>query len=216
MILSWVIQLVGVGTTAALLFWGTGQVWQSAYPWPFKANQLDQFFQDRPIFPQEVDLTARPYETVDFALLRNSLGQPFMTDVSEYTPAWIPNPPHLPLRNYELIEWAQGRGEILDLKWQFGWRQFRVNALQAGQLVLRMYSWPGWQVRIGDQSSEGLDHGSDGRLQITIPQGETQVEVRYRGSKAERWGRWISGLTVICFTVILRAHRRLVRLLRVV
>ncbi len=215
-ILSWGIRIVGVGTTAALLFWGTGQVLQSAYPWPFKANQLDQFFRDRPVFPQEVDLTARPYETVDFALLRNRLGEPFMTDVSEYTPAWSLGPPHLPQRNYELIEWDQGSGEISDLEWQFGWRQFRVNALQPGRLLLRMYSWPGWQVRVGDQISEGMDHSRDGRLQITVPQGETQVEVRYRGSKAEQWGRWISGFTVVCFGVILRAHRRLVQILKVV
>ncbi len=183
-------------------------VWQNIIFWPQKAQELDQFLDDRPVFPQEVDMEALPWKTVDFGMLENALGEPGLLDVWEYTPRTF-SPGFLAL-NHDLVEWETGQGSIQDVQWKPGFRSFRILDSTGGWLILRMNAWPGWRIRVNNHllPSDAIQAGSDGRLQLLIPPGEVEVKIRYQGTPAYRWG-WI--LTSICgaFVVAWTVRRRL-------
>ncbi len=183
-------------------------VWQNIIFWPQKAQELDQFLADRPAFPQEVDMEALPWETVDFGMLKNALGEPGLLDVWEYTPRTFS--PGFPALNHDLVEWETGQGSLQDLQWRPGFRSFRIPDSSGGWLILRMNAWPGWGIRVNHRPlpSDAIQAGPDGRLQLLIPAGEIEVKIRYQGTSAYRWG-WI--LTSICgaFAVVWTGRRRL-------
>lgn len=172
------------------------QIERQVIVWPEKVADINTFFAKRPPFPQEVDLQAKPYRNVDWGMLENSLGQPFMTDVSEYTPRWIPDPPHLPKRTYNLVEWERGSGDITDLIWKPGFRTFQVISEFPGSLQVRSYTWPGWAVYLNQYRIQ-IEASADGRLRIPIQEGKTQVQIVYEGTHAEQWGLWLTGISGI-------------------
>lgn len=170
-------------------------VWQNIIFWPQKAHELDQFLSDRPAFPQEVDMEALPWKTVDFGMLENALGEPGLLDVWEYTPRTFS--PGFPALNHDLVEWEAGQGSVQDVQWRPGFRSFRIPDSSGGRLILRMNAWPGWGIRLNNRPlpSEAIQSGPDGRLQLLIPSGDIEVKIRYQGTPAYRWG-WI--LTSLC------------------
>jgi hypothetical protein len=170
------------------------QVERQVIVWPEKVAEINTFFAKRPPFPEEVDLQAKPYRNIDWGMLENSRRHPFMTDVSEYTPKWIPDPPHLPERTYKLVEWEKGSGEITHLVWKPGFRSFQVTSALPGSLRLRSYTWPGWAVYLNRYRIQ-IEAAADGRLRIPIKEGKTQVQIIYQGTPAEQWGLALSGLS---------------------
>ncbi len=203
-----------LGITAVVSLILIQGIWSHIVFWPQKASELNTFFEDRAQLTAEVDLQDRPYQPVDFALLRTQSGDPFMTDVSEYTPRTALGPPHLPPRTFDQVEWIQGHGDSQITQWRPGWRSLLVTHSSGGVLGLRTYAWPGWKVSVrplesgslGSQRSGRLELSKDqaqsssaldpwGRLTVEVPAGDSDIEVSYQGTQSERIGRWLSGLS---------------------
>ncbi len=202
------LRWLDLGLTFVILLGTTLPIWQHMILWPEKPWQLDQFLISRPPFPQEVDLQAQPFETVDFGMLRNSKGQSLLTDVSEYVPRTAPDVPHLPDRNYDLVEWIQGEGTVEIQAWQYGERRLQIDSRDGGRVALRMHAWPGWWVQVNDQGQRGSDHDPQGRLQVQVPQGQSQIRVTYRGTAAEQWGYLVTGISGLSLALGLRLLTR--------
>ncbi|NJK63042.1 MAG: hypothetical protein HC921_10530 [Synechococcaceae cyanobacterium SM2_3_1] len=189
------LRWLDLGLTLAMVLGTTLPIWQHMIIWPEKPQQLDQFLLSRPPFPQEVDLQAQPLKTVDFGMLRNSKGQSLLTDVSEYVPRTAPDVPHLPDRNYDLVEWLRGQGVVEIQAWKYGERHLQIDSPEGGMVVLRMHAWPGWWVQVNDQGHRGSEHDPLGRLQVNVPPGQSQIRVTYRGTAAEQWGYLVTALS---------------------
>ncbi|MDX2271642.1 MAG: 6-pyruvoyl-tetrahydropterin synthase-related protein [Cyanobacteriota bacterium] len=172
---------------------------------PRRMADLDYYFQAKPIFPQEADLEAEPFQPLGRALFINADQQLIIEDVWEYLPAWIPST-QLIRKNHELIESDPSPVQISGLLWQFGHRQFVVEARRESLLTLRMYAWPCWAVNVNGQPTDLL-RAPDGRLQVRIPSGRSAIQVTLKGTVAERWG-WIdSGLSLIVWLVFVLQFR---------
>lgn len=167
---------------------------------PSKVDSLDQIFASRPAFPSEAILgeEAKPYQSYGRAIFLTALGQAVFEDTIEYVPRWIPQrSPMLPDRNYSLVEWINGDGLVSEMNWRFGYRSFHINSPEGGTLALRMYSWPGWQIKVNGKSyswSAASSIAADGRLQLTVPSGLAKVQVNYKGTSVEQVGQMISFL----------------------
>jgi len=79
-------------------------------------------------------------------------------------------------------------------RWIYGDRQVQVEAQRPGVIAIRTFAYPGWQVWQDNRIMADPDVHPDGRIQLILPPGKTQIRIHYRGTWAERAGLGISGL----------------------
>lgn len=117
-----------------------------------------------------------------------------------------------PTRSYSLLEWQNDALNELDsarldvVDWSFGRRRILANnpSDRPQSLNLHTFYYPAWSVRQVSSSAswQAVDRASDGRLQVTVPPGQHELQVAYRGTDADRLGRGLSGLTAITLVAI--------------
>ncbi len=101
---------------------------------------------------------------------------------------------------YPIIELIKGEGEFSLNAWGYKKRHFEVSATTDIVLNLRTYYYPGWGIKINptlNNVEEVMTTASDGRIQLTLPKGNYEVEIWYQGTLAERLGSLISFVTVL-------------------
>jgi hypothetical protein len=81
-------------------------------------------------------------------------------------------------------------------RWSYGYRRFRaVNPTDQDQfVVLRTFYYPAWWVEM-DGRFRSAEHTGLGQLQVRIPPGSHQVQVRYLGTPMDWLGLLLTGLT---------------------
>jgi uncharacterized membrane protein YfhO len=81
-------------------------------------------------------------------------------------------------------------------QWRYGYRRFRaVNPTDQDQwVVLRTFYYPAWRVQV-DGRLTSAEHSGVGLLQVRIPPGSHQVQVRYLGTPMDWLGLLLTGLT---------------------
>ncbi|MGQ9838062.1 MAG: hypothetical protein ACUVRV_08865 [Cyanobacteriota bacterium] len=81
-------------------------------------------------------------------------------------------------------------------RWNYGYRRFRaVNPTDQDQfVVLRTFYYPAWWVEIDGRLSSA-EHTGLGQIQVRIPPGAHQIQVRYLGTPMDWLGWLVTGLT---------------------
>lgn len=158
--------------------------------------ELQSKHNPRPIF----------YENQDLKLL--------VKDVTDYLPKKVsPKKDWLSIKSnkpkdgnfllpklYPIIELIKGEGEFSLNTWGYKKRSFQVSATTDIVINLRTYYYPGWEIKITpnlNNVDEVMTAASDGRIQLTLPKGNYEVEIWYKGTLAERLGSLISFITVL-------------------
>lgn len=225
--LLWGLVLASISTIANK--WVKLGIWSITLIWigiPFLTNLqnvkfqkdaialTDQLFASQPPFPAEMDMALLENKKVPLFLEKTAGGQIFLSDAHEYLPkeSSLSEIAARPTR-YDLVEWAKGLGVIQEIQWHYGKRHFVVESPNGGELYLRMFSWPGWQVLLNGQEPSSRQRASDGRLAIQIAAGQSQVEVTYVGTPNENLGKILSKMILIGMIggLLLTWRRRLQR-----
>jgi len=86
----------------------------------------------------------------------------------------------------------------------------RVDAVtpRAGFLVLRLRSYPAWQVRINNQLIDHLPQRADGLIAVPVPQGAVSVTVDWSTTRDVLISRWLTALALAFFVVLCVVERK--------
>lgn len=86
----------------------------------------------------------------------------------------------------------------------------RINAFiqHAGYLILRLRSYPPWQVRVNGRILHGLPEREDGLMAVPVPQGPVNLTVDWTTTPDVIAGRWLSALALILITSLCLFERR--------
>jgi hypothetical protein len=84
-------------------------------------------------------------------------------------------------------------------------------AAHAGYLVLRLCSFPAWQVKVNGRPVADLPARDDGLMAVPVPQGPVDLTVDWTTTQDVILGRWLSGLSVLALTALCLLERRLSR-----
>ncbi len=90
----------------------------------------------------------------------------------------------------------------------------RVNAFiqHAGYLILRLRSYPPWQVRVNGRILRGLPEREDGLMAVPVPQGKVGLAVDWTTTRDVIAGRWLSGIAIVLITALCLFERISVKL----
>ncbi len=81
----------------------------------------------------------------------------------------------------------------------------------AGFLILRLRSYPAWQVKVNGQPVYNLPRRDDGLIAVPIPQGPVDLTVDWTTTPDVIAGRWISALALLMLAVLWFLERKLSR-----
>jgi len=79
----------------------------------------------------------------------------------------------------------------------------------AGFLILRLRSYPAWQVKVNGQPVSDLPRRDDGLMAVPVPQGSVDLTVDWTTTPDVLAGRWISALALLLLTALWFLERRL-------
>jgi hypothetical protein len=90
-------------------------------------------------------------------------------------------------------------------------RHLRIAATvdQPGYLVLRLLSFPAWQIRVNGRAPASLPHRDDGLVAVPVPQGAVEVTADWRTTPDVLAGRWLSALFALLLIALFFLERRL-------
>ena len=80
---------------------------------------------------------------------------------------------------------------------------------QPGYLVLRLLSFPAWQIRVNGRAPASLPHRDDGLVAVPVPQGAVEVTADWRTTPDVLAGRWLSALFALLLIALFFLERRL-------
>ncbi|MDR3750108.1 MAG: 6-pyruvoyl-tetrahydropterin synthase-related protein [Terracidiphilus sp.] len=80
-----------------------------------------------------------------------------------------------------------------------------------GYLVLRLRSYPAWQVQINGRPVSSLPPRQDGLIAVPVPQGPVNVTVDWTTTSDVLAGRWLSTLAVLALIFLCFFERRFTR-----
>ena len=82
----------------------------------------------------------------------------------------------------------------------------------SGFLILRLRSYPAWQVKVNGQPVTGLPRRDDGLIAVPVPQGPLNLTVDWTTTPDVLAGRWLSGMALLLLTALCLLERRLSQL----
>ena len=80
-----------------------------------------------------------------------------------------------------------------------------------GYWVLRLLSYPAWQVKVNGQSATELPRRDDGLIAVPVPRGPVEVTVDWTTTPDVIAGRWLSALFVLLLAGLWLLERKLRR-----
>jgi hypothetical protein len=86
-------------------------------------------------------------------------------------------------------------------------RQIRAHVAHPGYLVLRLLSYPAWQVRVNGQILNGfranaLPKRDDGLIAVPVPQGAVGLTLEWTTTPDVVFGRWITALSILILAAL--------------
>jgi hypothetical protein len=83
-------------------------------------------------------------------------------------------------------------------------RHLRIQAVtgHAGYLVLRLRSYPAWQVKVNGRLIPSLPPRGDGLMAVPVPQGPVDLTVDWSTTADVTAGRWLSGLAALLLAAL--------------
>jgi len=90
-------------------------------------------------------------------------------------------------------------------------RHLRIKATvdQPGYLVLRLLSFPAWQIKVNGLAPASLPRRDDGLIAVPVPQGAAEVTADWRTTPDVLAGRWLSALFALLLLLLFLLERRL-------
>jgi hypothetical protein len=112
--------------------------------------------------------------------------------------------------------WDAGQGSCeATLSWRLNEPEHKLLtgsiASHAGFLILRLRSYPAWQVQINGRPAASLPQRDDGLIVVPVPRGPVNVTVDWIATPDVIAGRWLSALAVLLLTVLWLGERKLSR-----
>jgi hypothetical protein len=103
------------------------------------------------------------------------------------------------------LTWSAGQGTCLAtfaVAPGSGPEHLRIHAApaHAGYLVLRLRSYPAWQVRVDGRAASSLTPRADGLIAVPVPAGPVDVTADWTTTEDVVVSRWVSGLSVFALT----------------
>ncbi len=89
----------------------------------------------------------------------------------------------------------------------------RVNAVapHPAALILRLRSYPAWQVRVNGVLQTSLPKRNDGLIAVSIPQGPVTVTADWTSTRDVVISRWVASIALALLVLLWLAERRSVR-----
>ena len=92
-------------------------------------------------------------------------------------------------------------------------RRLHADIRQPGYLVLRLASYPAWQVKVNGQTFGGeqltaLPKRDDGLIAVPVSRGPVDLSVDWTTTRDVIAGRWTSGISVLLLTAVFFLERR--------
>jgi hypothetical protein len=78
-----------------------------------------------------------------------------------------------------------------------------------GFLILRLRSYPAWDVKVNGQPATSLPERADGLIAVPVPKGRDRVTVDWKATKDTWIGRWLSALGLALLAGLWWMERRL-------
>ena len=91
-------------------------------------------------------------------------------------------------------------------------RLMHANIAQGGFLILRLLSYPSWNVKVNGQRVDSLPHRADGLIAIPIAPGSNQLTADWTTPpdvSASRWVSMVGILALLAFAAVERKHKRI-------
>jgi hypothetical protein len=81
----------------------------------------------------------------------------------------------------------------------------------SGTLVLRLRSYPAWQIKINGRSTSTLPRREDGLIAVPVPAGPVDLTVDWTTTPDVRLGRWLSGVALLLLAALGWLEQKLAR-----
>ena len=78
-----------------------------------------------------------------------------------------------------------------------------------GYLILRLRSYPAWQVKVNGEPAKSLPERADGLIAVRVPKGRDRVTVDWTATEDTWIGRWLSALGLALLIGLWWMERRL-------
>jgi hypothetical protein len=86
-----------------------------------------------------------------------------------------------------------------------------VNSPHAGYLILRLRTYPAWQVRVNGRLLDSLPERADGLIAVPVSQGPVDLAVDWTTTRDFIAGRWLTALALALLTALCLLERKLSR-----
>ncbi len=88
-----------------------------------------------------------------------------------------------------------------------------INAMtnHAGYLILRLQTYPAWQVKVNGELVRNLPLRADGLMAVPVPKGPVNLTVDWTTTPDIIAGRWLSALALALITALCVLERKLSR-----
>jgi hypothetical protein len=89
-------------------------------------------------------------------------------------------------------------------------RHLRIVATvdHPGFMVLRLLSFPAWQIKVNGRASASLPRRDDGLIAVPVPQGPVEVTADWRATPDVLAGRWLSALFALLLGALFWVERK--------
>jgi hypothetical protein len=84
-----------------------------------------------------------------------------------------------------------------------------ADSPHAGFLILRLRSYPAWQVRLNGATLNGLPERGDGLIAVPVPKGAAEVTADWTTTRDVVEGRWLSAIALAMLGFLFALERRL-------
>ncbi len=137
-------------------------------------------------------------------------------DVPEYRPRWSERAAFYGLmdelkmgKKIDMVKVIEGRADVNVEKWAPRNIVLRVNAATGATLRLRQFYFPGWRVRVeGGGDLEARPSTPAGLLDVITPAGAHQVTIELTPGRTERWGKYLSAISLLIALALVRPTRQ--------
>lgn len=124
----------------------------------------------------------------------------------EYVPAGVD--PYDADQNAPRVRF-EGEQATIDIQsWQAEARSFSVNASSRGNLVLHLFDYPCWHVKVNGRTIPTESAENTGQMIVPVERGESQIEIKFSEGWDRAAGSAISLLTFIALAIFHRTKRR--------
>ncbi len=150
-------------------------------------------------------------KTEDFGQMLNSQqsGSGY-EGTDEYVPAGAD--PYEVKQDASLVAFDDGSHDQLERlqiqRWSAESKQFTIEVVQSGHLVLRLFNYPAWGVAVNGYEVATSTRDITGQMLIPIQAGENRVEIAFTRTWDRTLGAIISGATVLLLTGLVWVRRK--------